>query len=66
MNAITPYFGDGQDTVSANNWLNLFNENADLFNWSDNTRVRVARIKVAGPASDWVCGIPRQASWSLP
>ena len=64
MNAIGSYYGDGQDTVSANNWLNLFNENADLFNWPDDTRVRVARTKMVGPASDWVCGIPRQTSWN--
>ena len=64
MNAVIPYFGDGQDTLSANNWLSLFNKNADLYYWSDDIKIRVARIKMTGPAFVWNCGIPSQASWN--
>ena len=64
MNAIAPYYGDGQDSLSANNWLRLFNANADLFNWSEDTKVRVGRIKMTGPAFEWTCGISDQASWT--
>lgn len=59
-----PYFsGDGSDSHDARHWLDMLEEYALMWNWSEEARVRVARTRMIGPAHHWMSSLPRNISW---
>jgi hypothetical protein len=51
INAVERYNGQGD----AHAWLDSFNVLADLYLWSDEVCLAVARIRMTGPAQRWAC-----------
>jgi hypothetical protein len=49
LNAVERY--NGQSDAHA--WLDSFNTLADLYNWSEDVCLRVAKIRLTGPAQRW-------------
>ena len=60
-----PYFyGDGSDGHDARHWLDTLEEYALMWNWTEESRIRVARTRLVGPAHHWISSLPRDISWA--
>jgi hypothetical protein len=53
INAVPPFTGD-ETPQSAHDWLRNMSGVADLYHWTDNMRLQVARIKCRGTAALWL------------
>ena len=64
INAVPKYQGDSNnDEYDARQWLDILEEHAQMWGWSEETCIRVARIRMAGPARHWISSLNRNTPW---
>ena len=63
--AAVPLFrGDGTDDHDARHWLAIVDRYARLWNWTQESKLVIADIRMTGPAHHWVNSIPPFNTWA--
>jgi hypothetical protein len=48
VSSVPCFYGDGKDVHDARHWLDILDEYALMWNWTEEARVRVARTRLLG------------------
>lgn len=64
INAVPKYHGDSNnDEYDARQWLDMLQEHAQMWGWTEEVCIKVARIRMAGPARHWISSLNRSTPW---
>ena len=58
INVVPEFHGNNTDTHEPRQWLELLDSHAQMWNWSEQACLSVARIRLIGPAYHWLTSLP--------
>lgn len=63
--SIPTFSGDQQHCgYDAHQWLELVDDYANMWCWSETTRLQIARIRLTGPAYHWMITLSKDVPWA--
>ena len=63
INAVPEFSGDRTDKREPRQWLEILDQYATMWSWSEADRIRVARTRLIGPAYHWMSSVPNNITW---
>jgi len=63
ISSVPLFRGDGTDDHEAHHWIETLKQYSRLWRWAEESKMMVARLRMAGPAHHWMSSVSSTIGW---